>query len=206
VPLAGGIAVAAVIVIVIVIVAVQLGAARADRQGRTGAQTGATRAPAAAASAGGQRLQGVTPAGWQKYLDIQYGYEIAVPSTWEPVQDRVGRAAFRDPQTGAFARVERTEHPLQPLEREPKRAERTYADQGYRRIRLESTTFRGVPAADWEFVFSSSQVKWHAADLHLLLGGVGYAISFQVPEDLWPGSRATMASIRASFGTEDPAG
>lgn len=205
-PFAGGIAVVVVVTIVVAIVAVQLGAERSDRQSATGAQPAATRPGAGATNSGGQRLQGMTPAGWQKYLDIQYGYEVAVPSSWEPVQDRVGRAAFRDPTTGAFARIERTERPLQPLEREPKRAEQTYADRDYRRIRLDATMFKGVQAAEWEFVFTNSRVRWHAADLHLLVDGVGYAISFQVPENFWPAARATMASIRASFGTGGQAG
>lgn len=205
-PLAGGIAVAAVIAVVVAIVAIQLGTDRPASRAGTGRGAAATRAQGAAGNAGEQGLAGATPAGWQKYLDIQYGYEIAVPATWEPVQDRVGRAAFRDPQTGAFARIERTERPLKPLELEPRRAERSYADRGYERIRLDSTKFKGVEAADWEFLFDSSGARWHAADLHLLVEGVGYTISFQVPEDSWPALRATMASIRASFGTEDLAG
>ena len=144
-------------------------------------------------------MRGVTPDGWQEYLDPQFGWRIAVPGDWEPVQDRADRVAFRDPRTGAFTRVDRAEDPLEPLRREPLRAELTYRDLGYRRLKLTPTTYKGQEAVEWEFTYTTDGTQYHAADLHVLVDDVDYVISFQAPEVLWPSARPNLERIRNSF-------
>jgi hypothetical protein len=145
-------------------------------------------------------LRGVTPSNWQPFIDPQYGWHIAIPPTWEPVQDRAGRVSFTDPATGAFIRVERAEGPLRPLAREAERAERTLKTQpDYQRVRLEDTVYKGVEAVEWEFTYSEKGQGMHAADLHLLVHDVDYVISYQAPEATWATARPVLERIRNSF-------
>jgi hypothetical protein len=201
-PLVGAVvAVCLILAAVAAIAVVQLANGNDNRAG--GPATRTTQAGQATGPTGGQAtansLRGVTPPGWQEYIDPQYDWRVAVPSTWEPVQDRADRVAFRDPQTGAFARVDRAEKPLSPLIREPQRAEHTYEGRGYDRIKLDAGAFKGVQSVDWEFRYRNNGATIHAADLHLLIDSVDYVVSFQAPEASWSVAEPVMTSVRNSF-------
>jgi hypothetical protein len=146
-----------------------------------------------------QPIKGVVPEGWQEYLDPQFGWSIAVPASWEPVQDRAGRVAFRDPTTGAFARVDRGESATQPPANEAQRAERTYQNRSYKRIKLSTEPFKGHDAAEWEFTYQNGGSRQHATDLYLIAKGDVYDLSFQSPEPTWETVRPLLAQIRNSF-------
>ena len=64
---------------------------------------------------------------------------------------------------------------------------------GYRRLRLGSTTFRSVPAAEWEFTFLDEGRPTRDYDITFVAAGRRHAILFQAPADRWAGS-ATSSS------------
>lgn len=142
----------------------------------------------------------VAPPGWRAFEDVQAGFGVAIPPGWELVQDRTGGLAFRDSATGSTARILSTDAPAPQPDSEPLRSERTYIATGpYERIRLSPTTFRGQPAAEWEFTFTRDGVDWHAADLYFIAGGRGYWLSFQTHEQRWKDAGPTLATLRESF-------
>ncbi|MFG2209102.1 serine/threonine-protein kinase [Streptomyces sp. NPDC048638] len=58
---------------------------------------------------------------------------------------------------------------------------------GYHRMRLQDTTFRGEPAAIWEFRFQGTARKWRAVDLGFgREGAKEYAIYLSAPAADWP--------------------
>jgi len=140
------------------------------------------------------------PPGWQPFEDAQSGFGVAIPPGWALVQDRTGGLAFRDEGTGSTVRIQHTDAPAPQPDDEPRRSERTYLATGpYKRIRLDATTFRGQPAAEWEFTFTRAGVDWHAEDLYFIAGGRGYWLSFQTPADRWAASGPMRAALRDSF-------
>jgi hypothetical protein len=140
------------------------------------------------------------PPGWRAFEDVQSGFGVAIPPGWELIQDRTGGLAFRDAATGSTARIQYTDAPAPQPDSEPLRSERTYVATGpYQRIRLGPTTFRGQPAAEWEFTFTRDGVDWHAADLYFIAGGRGYWLSFQTHDQRWKAAGPTLAALRDSF-------
>ncbi|NUK12827.1 serine/threonine protein kinase, partial [Streptomyces lunaelactis] len=56
--------------------------------------------------------------------------------------------------------------------------ERDSADApGYRKIRLERTTFRGRPAIIWEYVFTQGGTPWRARQVGFNTGGKSYQLN-----------------------------
>ncbi len=157
---------------------------------------------AVAGADGIQRVTGTRPDGWQEYLDPEHGHVIAVPSTWEPVQDRAQRVVFQDPATGAFVRVDREPRPGGPLEQEPLRLEDRYQGRNYQRLRLESTSFKGLPAAVWEFTYQDGSTTMHVEELRFIVNDAAYVISFQVPETSWTATERQREQIHGSFGVD----
>ncbi|MFD8154233.1 protein kinase [Streptomyces sp. NPDC059720] len=84
------------------------------------------------------------PAGWRR--DVKTGAEVHYTSP-DGTQELVGKSSL--------ARGDLLET-WQTSERNARQGE------GYRKIRLEETTFRGRPAVVWEYAFSLGGVHWHA--------------------------------------------
>ena len=144
-------------------------------------------------------LAGITPRGWREYIEPRFDYGIAVPPEWKPVEGRAEVLAFYDPRTDALVSVERAEKP-EALPEHPLAGydEDQYRD--YRRIKLESTRFKGVPALDWEFVHSVDRTRLHTSDLRLFIGDdVVYRMSFQSPDEVWSKLQSTLERIRGSL-------
>ena len=69
----------------------------------------------------------------------------------------------------------------------------------YRRLRLGSTTFRSLPAAEWEFTFLVEGRPTRAYDLTFTAGGRRHAILFQSPASRWAASRDELQAFLAGF-------
>ena len=58
----------------------------------------------------------------------------------------------------------------------------------YRRLRLGATTFRSVPAAEWEFTFLDEGRLMRGYDITFVASGRRHAILFQAPASRWAAS------------------
>jgi len=70
---------------------------------------------------------------------------------------------------------------------------------GYRRLRLGPTSFRSVPAAEWEFTFLVEGRATRGYDLTFTAGGRRHAILFQSPATRWAASRDELQAFLAGF-------
>jgi capsular polysaccharide biosynthesis protein len=143
-------------------------------------------------------IVGATPRGWRKYTEPRFEFSIAVPLEWKQVGSREGVIVFYDPQSdtlvsmeGADSRERSSEHPLWDYN------EHQY--QEYKRIKLESTVFKGIPALDWDFAHSEDGTRLRVNDLRFFIGDFVYRMSFQSPEAVWSELRSTLFGIRDSF-------
>jgi hypothetical protein len=171
--------------VVLVGIIVWQGLARDDGQRRPPAET---RRPA-------------VPAGWRSFQDPDGTYRLSFPPTWEPA-DRGPFIDFTDPGGERFFRVQPTTDGMAPLAAQ-RSLERSFAaghpDDDYRRLRLQATTFRGVPAAEWEFTVRDKGQLTRRYDITFNAGGHRHAILFQAPADRWAASQDEVQAFLAGF-------
>jgi eukaryotic-like serine/threonine-protein kinase len=141
------------------------------------------------------------PGDWEPYQDQAVGYRISHPPGWqiEPLDDT--RTDFRDPDGGAFLRVDWTDSPGP----SPVAAWRSYSREfaathdGYQQIRIEPSTYQDFRAAEWEFTFQEGGATYHALDLGFVTGEYGFALFFQTPEGDWEAMQPTFEAFKAAF-------
>ena len=141
------------------------------------------------------------PASWRSFQDPDGTYRLSFPPTWTPT-DRGPFIDFTEPGGERFFRVQPTTDGLAPLvaQRNLERAFMArHPGDGYRRLRLGSTTFRSVPAAEWEFTFLDEGRPTRGYDITFIAAGRRHAILFQAPANRWAGSRDELQSFLAGF-------
>ncbi|HJW61169.1 MAG TPA: hypothetical protein VJ931_16190 [Actinomycetota bacterium] len=141
------------------------------------------------------------PASWRTFQDPDGTYRLSFPPTWTPT-DRGPFIDFTEPGGERFFRVQPTTDGLAPLvaQRNLERAFMArHPGDGYRRLRLGSTTFRSVPAAEWEFTFLDEGRLTRGYDVTFVAAGRRHAILFQAPAGRWAGSRDELQSFLAGF-------
>jgi eukaryotic-like serine/threonine-protein kinase len=141
------------------------------------------------------------PASWRSFQDPDGTYRLSFPPTWTPT-DRGPFIDFTEPGGERFFRVQPTTDGLAPLvaQRNLERAFMArHPGDGYRRLRLGSTTFRSVPAAEWEFTFLDEGRLTRGYDITFIAAGRRHAILFQSPANRWAGSRDELQSFLAGF-------
>lgn len=160
----------------------------------TGPRRAATTTTAAAAAA-------AVPADWVDYTDPKTGYRVAHPPTWQVRPVDATRTDIRDPDTGAYLRVDWTDEPGPSPEGAWRAQAARFAatHEGYQEIRIEPTTYKGFDAAIWEFTYSSGGTRLHALDLGFVTGPYGFALYFQSSEELWAGLQPTFEAFKAGF-------
>jgi hypothetical protein len=165
----------------------------ATRDGGAGGT--ARRRPAA------ERQRPAVPADWRSYADPEGAYRLAHPPGWTPV-DRGAFTDFVEPGEGRFFRVQPTGDGLQPLAAQ-RRLESSFmarhAGDGYRRVRLGPTTFKGLPAAEWEFTFTDGGRPRRGYDITFTAGGLRHAILFQAGAEQWPASQDELRAFLAGY-------
>src|SRR5215213_6402711 len=156
-----------------------------DRQRR--ASTGTTR-PA-------------VPAAWRTFQDPDGTYRLSFPPTWTPT-DRGPFIDFTEPGGDRFFRVQPTTDAMAPLAAQQS-LERSFMARhpgdGYRRLRLGSTSFRSLPAAEWEFTFLDEGRPTRGYDITFVMGQHRHAILFQAPADRWASSRDELQAFLTGF-------
>jgi eukaryotic-like serine/threonine-protein kinase len=141
------------------------------------------------------------PAGWRSFQDPDGTYRLSFPPTWTPT----GRGSFIDftePGGERFFRVQPTTDGMAPLTAQ-RSLERSFMARhpgdDYRRLRLGATTFRGAPAAEWEFTFLNEGRLTRGYDITFTAGGRRHAILFQAPAGRWAASRDELQSFLTGF-------
>ncbi|MFH8799527.1 serine/threonine-protein kinase [Streptomyces sp. NPDC017936] len=71
--------------------------------------------------------------------------------------------------------------------------------EGYRKIRLEETTFRGNPAVVWEYTFTLQGTRWHARLLGFDESGKSYQINTWYRPEAEPTALRTYEKVKDSF-------
>ncbi|MEV6182744.1 hypothetical protein [Streptomyces sp. NPDC052015] len=80
------------------------------------------------------------------------------------------------------------------------RSERNaHQGEGYRKIRLEETTFRGNPAVVWEYAFTLQGTPWHARLLGFDESGKSYQISTWYQPEVEAEALRTYQKVKDSF-------
>ncbi|HVL28801.1 MAG TPA: hypothetical protein VM390_11680, partial [Acidimicrobiales bacterium] len=173
--------------------------------GGRGAGTGEGGSPETSAARAPGEAAGTVPAGWVSYQHPTVGFTLRHPPGWT-IETSGTLTDFRDPATGAYLRVDYTTSPGPSAEQawldlEPRFAA---AHAGYRRIRIEPTTYQGYPAAIWEFTYTDGGAPLRAVDLGFVTGPYGFALNFQTPARLWDPMQDQFEAFKASF--RPPAG
>jgi len=141
------------------------------------------------------------PAGWRTFQDPDGTYRLSFPPTWTPT-DRGAFIDFTEPGGERFFRVQPTSDGMAPLVAQ-RSLERSFMarhpDDGYRRLRLGPTTFRSLPAAEWEFTFVVEGRPTRGYDLTFSVGQRRHAILFQSPASRWAASRDELQAFLAGF-------
>jgi hypothetical protein len=141
------------------------------------------------------------PAGWRSFQDPDGTYRLSFPPTWTPT-DRGPFIDFTEPGGERFFRVQPTTDGMAPLTAQQS-LERSFMARhpgdDYRRLRLGATTFRGVPAAEWEFTFLNEGRPTRGYDITFTAGGRRHAILFQSPASRWAASRDELQSFLTGF-------
>jgi hypothetical protein len=154
----------------------------------TGAGRGST---ASSAAPSGNRVT---------YTDPQTGFTIAHPRGWS-VRTEGTLTDFRDPDTGAYLRVDHISPPGPSPEGAWFELERSFAaeNENYQRIRIEPTTYSGYRAAIWEFTYSSGGAQLHVVDLGFITPRYGFALYFQTRAGDWDRMQSTFQAFKDSF-------
>jgi eukaryotic-like serine/threonine-protein kinase len=143
------------------------------------------------------------PGDWQ-VLDGET-YQVAVPAGWE-VRDGPGNLTdYVDPATGTYLRVDWTDDPAADPVADWEANEAGFAERqdGYERLRLDPVTFRGEPAAWWEYRYTDGGAALHAINLNVLAGDRAYALNLQAPQGDWDAAEAMFPMLVGGF---EPAG
>jgi hypothetical protein len=141
------------------------------------------------------------PAGWRTFQDPDGTYRLSFPPTWTPT-DRGPFIDFTEPGGERFFRVQPTTDGMAPLAAQ-QTLERSFVARhpgdDYRRLRLGPTTFRSVPAAEWEFTFLDEGRLTRGYDITFTAAGRRHAILFRSPADRWAASRDELQAFLAGF-------
>jgi hypothetical protein len=141
------------------------------------------------------------PASWRSFQDPDGTYRLSFPPTWTKT-DRGPFIDFTEPGGERFFRVQPTTDGMAPLtaQRSLERSfEATHPGDDYRRLRLGTTTFRSVPAAEWEFTYLDEGRLTRGYDITFNAAGRRHAILFRSPADRWDASQDEVQAFLAGF-------
>ncbi|MFE9627277.1 protein kinase [Streptomyces sp. NPDC006527] len=135
--------------------------------------------PGAHQEAGGYAW--ATPEGWRR--DVKTGAEVHYTSP-DGRQELVAKSSLaRGDLLDTWRTSERNAH----------------QGEGYRKIRLEETTFRGNPAVVWEYAFTLQGTPWHARLLGFDESGKSYQISTWYQPEVEAEALRTYEKVKGSF-------
>jgi serine/threonine protein kinase len=202
------VAVLAVVALVAVLAATLTG--QRDEGTPSASETPTTTTPGQAAPApqeggggGGSGGSGATvavPRDWVSYRDPATGFTVAHPPGWT-ITTNGTLTDFRDPQSGAYLRIDYRQPPGPSPEGAWFALEPSFAADypSYQRIRIVPTTYKGYRAAIWEFTYQDGGANLHAVDLGFIAGNYGFALNFQSHAADWEAMQPTFERFKESF-------
>ena len=141
------------------------------------------------------------PEDWVAYQPDDAPYEVAHPEGWTIERLDATRTDIEDPASSAYLRLDWTDTPQPDALEDWEAYEQTFRGrhEGYERVRLERTTFKGEDAALWEYRYTSGGTVLHAYNLNVSGERYGYALNFQTREDEWAGLAPLFDAFAASY-------
>ncbi|MEV6400155.1 serine/threonine protein kinase, partial [Streptomyces sp. NPDC051907] len=148
------------------------------------------------------------PAGYRLVEEEGAGLSLPVPKGWKRKALPDGTIAFIDPTGLASLRVNvldfATTDPLQHWKDDEATSLANGKLPGYERLRMQSTSFRGQPAAIWEFTFDGRAREFRAIDLGFgEPGEKEYALYLSAPSADWAQYKQVFDHARDGLRIED---
>uniref|UniRef100_A0AAU2VEL0 non-specific serine/threonine protein kinase n=1 Tax=Streptomyces sp. NBC_00003 TaxID=2903608 RepID=A0AAU2VEL0_9ACTN len=142
------------------------------------------------------------PDGYRLVRDERLGVSFPVPDDWKPKTGAGGEVTYTDPAGLAGITIGMVDpagsHPVEHFKDIETNTQANYAT--YRRLRMQKTTFKGKPAAVWEFTFHGRARAFHAIDLgYGTAGGREYDIYLSAPEAQWATYRPVFDAVQDGF-------
>ncbi|MER6357972.1 serine/threonine-protein kinase [Streptomyces sp. NPDC001634] len=144
------------------------------------------------------------PEGYHLVKDEQLGISFPVPDGWKAGQHASDEVTYTDSSRLAGITIGTVDpagaNPAAHFADIEANTKINYAT--YRRLRMQQTTFRGQPAAVWEFTFQGRVRVFRAIDLgYGREGGREYDIYLSAPDAKWDTYRPVFDNVRDAFIT-----
>ncbi|MEV6983231.1 protein kinase [Sphaerisporangium sp. NPDC051017] len=143
------------------------------------------------------------PRDWRPHTD-RLGFTVSLPPGWKEVDREPSRVWFRAPGSGSYLLIDLTRW----ADADPLAALRTVERQslaegrlpGYGLVSLRSLTYKGRPAADWEFIWRMDSGVAHVLDRAFTSAdGRHFAMYLHIPAAQWQAQSAYFDAFARSF-------
>ena len=143
----------------------------------------------------------VTPTGWVPFAPEDAPYAVAHPDGWEVQRLDATRTDLADPASPTYLRLDWTDDPHPDPIADWEEYEQVFASShsGYRRVQLTPLTYRGEPAALWEYTYEGRNGRVHAYNLNVSGDEYGYALNFVSSDAAWPDAEPLFWDFAASY-------
>ncbi|NUK54486.1 serine/threonine protein kinase [Streptomyces lunaelactis] len=179
------------------------GNTKGPRQAATGKPT-----PSPSASTSASSTPSPVPEGYHLVKENELGVSFPVPDGWTrqlPAgADERNEIAYVSPNGLVGLRVSvldfASSDPLQHWKDDETTSVNEGKLPGYRRLRMQSTSFRDLPAAIWEFTWQGSAREWRGCDLAFGRPGRNeYAIYLSAPKAEWQQHKHIFDDVNEGF-------
>ena len=156
----------------------------------------------AAADPAAEDPDAVVPADWSAYEVGDTGSVVRYPSDWTPQTRSTTATDLNDPDGGRYLRVDYTEEPGDDAVADWENQSDSFATDhaNYEEIAITEYEYPGAETAGlWEYTYEEGGAQLHAYNLAIVIGGRGYALNFQTPEDQWDDSQELWDQFVAGF-------
>ena len=145
------------------------------------------------------------PEGYHLVRDKLLGVAFPVPDDWTAAKKTPDEVSYTDPTKKAEITVGVVDpagsHPVEHFKTIEANTKVNYPTS-YRKLRMQKTTFRGEPAAVWEFTFQGRARTFRAIDLgYGRAGAKEYDIYLSAPDAQWTTFRPVFNKVRDGFTT-----
>ncbi|MFE9645137.1 protein kinase [Streptomyces sp. NPDC006365] len=145
------------------------------------------------------------PEGYHLVRDKRLGVAFPVPDGWKVTTKTTEEITYADPTKLAGITVGVVDpagsHPVEHFKNIEANTKVNYPTS-YRKLRMQKTSFRGQPAAVWEFTFQGRARAFRAIDLgYGREGAKEYDIYLSAPDAQWATYRPVFDKVRNGFTT-----